>query len=149
MQIGDLMRTKARSIKIWLKCPQCGKERWVFRLRTKNKNFTGLCKACNIIKLSKALVLANKNRPSKPHRMKGVVFIKLEPDHPFYCMADILRHRVKRSRLVVAEYLGRPLCKNEEVHHINLNHCDDRLENLALFFCKASHSRCHMKYTKR
>jgi len=41
--------------------------------------------------------------------------------------------RVAKHRLVMSEYLGRPLRKNENVHHINGDRQDNRLENLELW----------------
>lgn len=47
-------------------------------------------------------------------------------------------------RMVMEEYLGRPLAKNECVHHINGDKTDNRLENLQLI-TKTEHLSLHAK----
>lgn len=52
------------------------------------------------------------------------------------------RGYVKNCRLVIEKYLGRILVAGEEIHHINSNSMDDRIENLKLV-SKSSHQRIH------
>jgi hypothetical protein len=52
-------------------------------------------------------------------------------DHPYASMRNH-KGRVPEHRLVVAEAIGRPLRKEETVHHINGVKHDNRLENLQL-----------------
>src|SRR5699024_1301798 len=49
----------------------------------------------------------------------------------------------KRSRLVMEEYIGRRISKEEVVHHINGKKSDDRIENLYLCDDRAEHSLVH------
>lgn len=74
----------------------------------------------------------------------GYVSVKLRPHHPFYAMANSAE-RVFEHRLVMAEFLGRPLTQHETVHHINGDRQDNRLENLQLRngrHGKGRHLRC-------
>jgi len=48
---------------------------------------------------------------------------------------------VRRSRLMVAQIIGRSLTSEEEVHHINGKSTDDRLENLMLFANHKDHTQ--------
>lgn len=58
--------------------------------------------------------------------VKGYIFL-LKPDHPFASQGYVAEHR-----LVMEEYLGRYLRKEEIVHHINKIIDDNRIENLEL-----------------
>ncbi len=55
---------------------------------------------------------------------------------------------IREHRCIVEEYLGRPLTKEEVVHHINENKKDNRIDNLYLFPNGSSHSTYHALYKK-
>jgi len=72
----------------------------------------------------------------------GYVFVTIYEDNPYYCMGmknTGIGKRILEHRLVMAEKLGRPLARNEHVHHINGIRDDNRPENLKLISPK-SHS---------
>lgn len=131
-EIGEIRRGRDLGYpnaqrRIYLVCPQCGKERWVALPSTKRPDYTGLCHQCN------ASVRGGK-RVKKGYRGKhssGYVLIKLQPDDFFYPMAGKDGY-VFEHRLVVAKRLGRCLHSWEIVHHRDhiRNHNED--DNLQL-----------------
>ncbi len=69
-----------------------------------------------------------------------------------YCevMQNVSRDKLKRVtkagyRDILKSVMGRPLTKEEHVHHVNLDHYDDALDNL--WVCSASnHKHAHASY---
>lgn len=75
-----------------------------------------------------------------PHRRitkAGYVMI-YKPEHPSCSSTGYVREH----RLIIEEHIGRYLEDNEEVHHINGNKSDNRIENLKLC-TKDSHRKEH------
>lgn len=62
----------------------------------------------------------------------GYVCIVVPDDHPFVSMRQGSSRHVLEHRLVMAEYLGRPLLTHETVHHIDGDKAHNVIENLQL-----------------
>lgn len=69
---------------------------------------------------------------------QGYIYIQLPEDSPFLAMTTGRRY-VREHRLVMAQYLGRPLERWEIVHHHNAIRDDNRIENLELFPNQGNH----------
>lgn len=63
------------------------------------------------------------------------------PEHP----SSHKNGYVYEHRVVMESKLCRYLNKDEVVHHINGNKCDNRIENLELFRNRSEHLKHHMK----
>lgn len=64
----------------------------------------------------------------------GYIKILLPPDAPEWAVSMVTgRNRILEHRYVMAQHLGRPLRKDENVHHINGKRDDNRIENLELW----------------
>jgi len=72
---------------------------------------------------------------------KGYIYL-LKPDHP-----NAVNGYVREHRLIMEEFLGRYLTKEEIVHHKNEIKDDNRIENLMLFANDTKHKNYH-KYLK-
>ena len=141
------------------KCGLCGKEFIVNKYREKTARYCsykclGFANEPNRIKANEAC----RGRPlSKAHKAKISKFMKgnkygfkgrvrdgkywaiYASNHPF---CDNRKY-VKEHRLVVEKHLGRYLDPTEQVHHINFNTFDNRLENLFVFENNSEHIIYH------
>lgn len=138
--IGDITTDTELSVKrskqpvkyIYQACLKCNKPRWVQLFHRKNKP---ICKICHLDKLAEI----GKNNSKEKNNFwnggkslsNGYILIRIYKDDPFYCMKSTGEY-VPEHRLVLARHLGRPLKKEEQVHHLNGNKQDNRLENLVI-----------------
>ena len=53
---------------------------------------------------------------------------------------------ISEHRYIASQMLGRPLKKEEEVHHIDENPKNNKEENLIVFATKADHKRFHWEF---
>lgn len=91
----------------------------------------GVCAACYArIKKRGSVAYSKKHlaRFSDVTDDQGYVQV-LAPSHPNARKSK----RVPQHRLVMSEFLGRPLSKSENVHHKNGDRSDNRIENLELW----------------
>jgi len=138
-KIGEIKKAKEIGYKdaqkrIWLACPDCGKERWI-QLRN-GKPVSIKCNSCARI---------GKNHPNwkggKYKDRDGYILIWIGISSPFYNMRNSY-NCIFEHRLVMAKHLGRCLESWEIVHHKNEIRDDNRLENLELM-TKGKHTRLH------
>ncbi len=89
--------------------------------------------------ISRVLISNGYRRPSDRIKPKGGRYLSpegywkvyIEPDHPFASMRPRAGY-TPEHRLVMAEHLGRPLRRSEQVHHIDGNRQNNAIENLQL-----------------
>jgi len=109
---------------IWIACPACGNERWVYFVKSTQSPLYSVrgCRKC-MYKNRK------KQRRNGFKDELGYKYVSLPKEHPFYEMVNT-RGWVFEHRLIMANHLGRALMQNEIVHHLNGIKTDNRIENL-------------------
>lgn len=76
----------------------------------------------------------------------GYILVLISSGSPYYKMND--SGYIRRSRLIMAESLGRCLNQEEIVHHCNGITNDDRIENLKLLKNHGEHTTLHHRLRK-
>lgn len=117
-------------------CVDCGEPRW-----NNSRRIRARCLSCSgKLNIQKANAPGAKRccgRESHLYRRgftlsdSGYRMVSLPRTHPFRCMADKWG-KIREHRLLMAQYLKRPLASWEVVHHKNRNREDNRLSNLEL-----------------
>lgn len=119
---------------IYTPCEVCNTPNWVSLYHINRGEYT-ICMPCRSKSRS-----GSRSR-EKSHRWKGGTYtnkngykwVTLKPDDPLMVMARKKGSaRIQEHRLVMARSLGRPLDKQEVVHHKNGIKNDNRLDNLEL-----------------
>lgn len=146
--LGTEIGRKSKGIFRWSSCPDCGMMRWVAREQT-----TKLCMSCAATRRN----LVGEKNPRWNNGIRqgkdGYKYITVTENHPFFEMAGRsfahgkYRYYIAEHRLVMAQYLNRPLKPWELVHHKGTlfpstdirNKSDNRIENLELMSHKADH----------
>lgn len=111
----------------WLCICDCGNEK-IVKTHQLNSGGTGSC-GC-LLKEFREKNKAETHPSWKGGRIisKGYILIR-RTNHPNANKSGYIGEHA----LVMSEYLGRPLKKNESIHHKNGLKCDNRIENLELW----------------
>lgn len=116
----------------WLCRCDCGSEKIVIGESLRS----GRSKSCGCHKRDQATGRFGKNhfnyRNGKHYDMHGYVLL-LANEYPDSIPEGWKHKYIKEHRIVMARHLGRPLKPYENIHHINGNKEDNRLENLELW----------------
>jgi hypothetical protein len=129
-----------RRLKIEVICPDCGQSRFMDRRNIdrplKNGSFTGRCWDCHSHLKGK---LSGNWRGGRHLGSSGrYVYLTVGSDHPFVCMANC-RNEIAEHRLVMARHLGRPLHRDEHVHHRDGIRTNNDPDNLLVLDKKEHH----------
>lgn len=142
-----------------MNCDFCGKE-FEYRGRHKKRNKHFYCsRDCSYKAKSKKLLVkcdwCNKQFLKKRNDIERTEtnFCSTECTHNFHRWSGISGSSPKVEgvpihRKIMSEYLNRPLNSYEEVHHIDGNHSNNKIENLELLN-KTEHSKVHASIKKR
>lgn len=104
------------------------------KIRNQNKNF------CSVKCTKEFKVGSNSNTWKGGRHITKRGYIKIyKPEHPNNIYGYCYEHR-----LVMEQYIGRYLTEHEDVHHLNEDKSDNRLENLQLL-TSSDHSKLTIK----
>ncbi len=138
----NVPRNKSRDRLILRICPDCSRKDWVLRGNGTHINEPASPRCLSCAARKRKLKHWARGRAKEGLRC-GRATVALDKSSPYWPMANGAGF-VAKSRLILAEFLGRCLTSKECVHHINKNILDDRIENLELM-TNSSHSAYHKK----
>jgi len=128
---------------VWHACEDCGRQRWVNRRPSYGRTFRRCYSCAQVYRHS--LQIGPDNPAWKGGRTIdrwGYVLVWIPADDPMAVMlpkGKRRRQHVREHRLVMARELGRPLTRDEVVHHRNGIRSDNRIENLQLVASNREH----------
>lgn len=137
-EIGEtkmIRRQRRRCRYIWVQCPICKKERWIFANGFKRTAQSGRCVSCynksQEAQNNRAKARASQHPPQGWKTRVGYKEIGLSLNDFFFPMTRS-GGRIFEHRLIMAKHLNRCLLHWEVVHHKNGIKDDNRIENLEL-----------------
>jgi len=122
---------RSRGVKIKIRCPSCEEKRWIRIENIRRNAFTGMCSKCHNKYTSGCMETHGRWKGGRRQTDNKYIQVKLHHSSPYYCMAS-KKSFVLEHRLVMANFLNRPLSRDEIVHHKNGERGDNRIENLEL-----------------
>lgn len=118
------------------KCLHCGKEFLAYKTAIKN----GKGKYCSHRCSNYALGTGKKTGPDSTN-WKGGRYVNSQG---YVCIHIKGKRYIQEHRLVMENHLGRKLLTHENIHHINGNTLDNRIENLQVV-TSSQHATLHHK----
>lgn len=119
---------------MWVRCPNCGKERWIEKRYMERHNTGGICQSCSAKRTRERMHSIPVEERRILRQSDGYCYVHLPLNH--WCVPMSGKKSTSRiifiHRLVMAEHIGRLLTQKEVVHHINGIRDDNRIENLQL-----------------
>ena len=154
-RLGDTARAsdlgyRGGDLRVWHACEDCGAERWVCLCHLR-RGGSRRCRSCQQRRNPPPRMLREAHPGWTGGRRvtaQGYVQVRLAPDDPLITMGDKRDARVLEHRIVMARHLGRPLRRDEQVHHVNGDKLDNRIGNLELLSSR-DHTQAHHREVER